>query len=108
MTRKELKKLVGMEAGEVEDYITELLNAKQEKEKRDKILMSGYQPNGFAGAAQMQSALYDLVDNSNRPLFLDNIREGEACRLAGMPLTFSNNGARDYMRALLQRAAAGA
>ena len=68
---------------------------------RDKILLSGYQPTGFVGSPHVQSMLYDLRDNDDRPLFVDNIRDGFPYRLAGMPLSFANNGAWDYMRALM-------
>jgi hypothetical protein len=66
---------------------------------RDKILLSGYEPNGIVAALHMQGMLDEMKDDAGRPLFVDNLRDDFPFRLRGTPLTFARNGAWDETKA---------
>ena len=68
---------------------------------RDKILLTGYMPNGIVGALNTMGVLDGLRDNQNRPLFVDSMRNDYPYALRGMPLRFVENGSWDVGRALI-------
>ena len=71
---------------------------------RDKILLTGYMPNGIVGALNTMGVLDGLRDNQNRPLFVDSMRNDYPYALRGMPLRFVENGSWDVGRALMMMA----
>jgi predicted phage gp36 major capsid-like protein len=61
----------------------------------------GYIPNGALGALDMMGRLRDIRDANGQFLFMMDMTAANTYRIAGVPLTFPDNGAFDPASALL-------
>jgi HK97 family phage major capsid protein len=66
-----------------------------------KVEQSGYIVNGAMGAVSMMGKLRGLRTTDGQFIFMNDMRAPNDYRLAGVPLTFPNNGAFDSTKALL-------
>ncbi len=66
-----------------------------------KVEEDGYFPESILSGITMRAKLRGLRDNSNRPLFLENMHQGAQYTLGGMNMDFPRNGAWDETKALM-------
>ena len=66
-----------------------------------KIEEDGYFPDQIISAINMRAKLRSLRDNSNRPLYLEDMKNATPYTLGGMSMQFPRNGAFDATKASL-------